>query len=438
MRILIVSQYFHPENFRVNQLATVLSEGGHDVVVITGQPNYPTGRFFPGYGSMRTRTENWNGIEIIRVPMLARRDGRGWQLALNYLSFAISATVFGLPAARGRFDACLAFCPSPITIAIPAIMQRMFRKTPVAIWLQDLWPETVLALTRSRSRIMKGTLDALVRWIYKRVDQIWIQSPAYADSVAAHGAGAEQIVYVPNWAEDLYDCNRWTDIAGEPLPPVSIVYAGNFGRSQGLDTIIDAADRARTVAPSVHWVLVGDGLLGDWLRTEVRRRSLEQHVTIMSRREPQDMPAVLKPAAALLVTLANEPVFAQTIPSKVQSCFASGRPIIASLAGESARIVKEAECGIVCTPQDSIALANAARDIAAMPETDRKRLGRNAHAYYETYFTRSRIIEKISGLLGTLAGPAGSPGRTPDQDSLFGFAARGPTISHQTNRVVGD
>lgn len=403
MRLLIVSQYFHPENFRINQLATALREGGHEIVVLTGQPNYPTGRFFPGYGSMWPQIERWNGIEIVRVPIFARRAGRGWQLALNYLSFAISGTVLGLPKVRGTFDACIVFCPSPITTVIPAIIQRWRRKTPVAIWLQDLWPETVLAVTRARSWLMKGALDRLVRWIYRRVDQIWIQSPAYAASVAAHGGRADQIVYVPNWAEDLYDCSRWADVVGESLPPNSIVYAGNFGRSQGLDTIIDAADRARTMAPSVHWVLVGDGLLGDWLRTQISGRSLERHVTIMPRREPQEMPALLKGATALLVTLANDPVFAQTIPSKLQSCFASGRPVIASLTGEPARLVSDARCGIVCAPQDSVALANAARDIAAMPETDRDTLGRNAHAAYRTYFTQSRIIETISGLLAGLA-----------------------------------
>ena len=402
MRILIVSQYFYPENFRINQLATALRDSGHDIVVLTGQPNYPTGRFFPGYGSLRPRTDTWNGIEIIRVPIFARRAGRGWQLALNYLSFAISATLFGLPKARGRFDACIAFCPSPITIAIPAIVLRTLRKTPVAIWLQDLWPESVLAVTRTRSRTIKGALDALVRWIYRHVDQIWIQSPAYAESVAARGGRAEQIVYVPNWAEDLYDCSRWADIASEALPHNSIVYAGNFGRSQGLETIIEAADRARAIAPSAHWVFVGDGLLGDWLRNEVQRRSLATHVTIMARREPEDMPRLLKAATALLVTLADDPVFAQTVPSKLQSCLASGRPIVASLAGESARIVAEAQCGIACAPQDAVAVANAVRDITAMPEADRDKLGCNAHAYYRAHFTQSRIIETILERLGVL------------------------------------
>lgn len=409
MRILIVSQYFYPENFRVNQLATALRDGGHDVVVLTGQPNYPTGRFFPGYGSLRPQTDHWNGIEVIRVPIFARRAGRGWQLALNYLSFAISGTLFGLPRARGAFDACVAFCPSPITIAIPAIVRRMLRKTPVAIWLQDLWPESVLAVTRTRSRTMKWGLGAMVRWIYRRVDQIWIQSPAYADSVAAHGARAEQIAYVPNWAEDLYDCSRWADVAGEALPQNSMVYAGNFGRSQGLETIIDAADRARIVAPSAHWVLVGDGLLGDWLQTEVQRRALQSHVTVMARREPQDMPRLLKPATALLVTLADDPVFAQTVPSKLQSCLASGRPIVASLAGESARIVGEAQCGIACNPQDADALANAVRDITGMPEAERDKLGRNAHAYYQAHFTQSRVIDTILERLGALTGRAPNP-----------------------------
>lgn len=403
MRILIVSQYFHPENFRINQLATALRESGHDIVVLTGQPNYPSGRFFPGYGAWSPGTESWNGIEIIRVPIFARRAGRGWQLALNYLSFAISGTLLGLPRIRGKFDACIAFCPSPITIAIPAIVQRMFRKTPVAIWLQDLWPESVIAVTRTRSRVVKAALDALVRWIYRRVDQIWIQSRAYSESVVAHAGNADAIVYVPNWAEDLYDRDRWADVAPEPLPPNTILYAGNFGRAQGLETIIDAADHARTVAPQVRWVLAGAGLLGDWLHSEVRRRSLDQNVTIMSWRAPEAMPPLLKSATALLVTLADDPVFTRTIPSKLQSCLAAGRPVVASLAGEPARIVNEAQCGIVCAPQDPIALANAARDLAAMSDMDRNALGRNAHAYYKAHFTQSRITEMISDLLKTLA-----------------------------------
>ena len=402
MRILIVSQYFYPENFRVNQLATALHGSGHDIVVLTGQPNYPSGRVFPGYGAWRAQTESWNGIEVIRVPIFARRTGRGWQLALNYLSFALSGTLFGLPRARGKFDACIAFCPSPITIAIPAIVQRMFRKTPVAIWLQDLWPESVIAVTRTRSWIMKRGLAALVRWIYGRVDHIWIQSPGYAESVVSHGGRADAIVYVPNWAEDLYDCSRWDDAVAEPLPANSILYAGNFGRAQGLETIIDAAQHGSTLLPQVRWVLAGDGLLGDWLRDEVRRRSLEQHVTFMPWRPPEQMPPLLNSATALLVTLADEPVFTRTIPSKLQSCLAAGRPIVASLAGEPARIVQEAQCGRVCAPQDPVALAKAARDIAAMPQPDRELLGRNAHEYYKAYFAQSRIIEMISNLLRML------------------------------------
>ena len=327
MRILIVSQYFHPENFRVNQLATALRERGHDIVVLTGQPNYPGGRILPGYGSWRTRTDTWNGIEIIRVPIFARRAGRGWQLALNYLSFAISATLFGLPRARGTFDACVAFCPSPITIAIPAIVQRWFRKTPVAIWLQDLWPESVLAVTRSRSRMMKGALDApgAMDLPARRpdLDSIAAPMPRASPRTAAVPSRSSMCPIGPRTSTTAAD--------GPTLPasrfrPIRLSTPEISAESQGLDTIIDAADRARTVAPrSIGcWSATGCSATGCEPRCAAARSN--KHVTIMPRREPQDMPAVLKSAAALLVMLADEPVFAQTIPSKLQSCFASGRP----------------------------------------------------------------------------------------------------------------
>jgi glycosyltransferase involved in cell wall biosynthesis len=405
VRVLIITQYFYPEDFRVNELAFALQSSGHDVVVLTGQPNYPSGRFFPGYSPLHPLQERYNGIQVIRVPLYARHSGRPWELALNYISFALSATIFGLPRLRGRFDACLVYCPSPITTAIPAIIYRLFRGKPVAIWVQDLWPESVFAITPGGKRWLNGLLSRLVCWIYMHADQIWVQSLAYVRSVEAHGGSIQRIAYVPNWAENLYDCERWANVEAEPIPENSLVFAGNLGRAQGLDVLLDAAEFLVQTTPSVHWVFVGDGSARGWLEDEVRRRGLTNCVMLLPRRAPQDMPKILKAATGLLITLRDADVFAQTIPSKVQSCLAAGRPVIGVLAGEPARILEEARCGYVCPPHDPAALAAAIKKLVSLPQQQREELGRSGNGFYQAHFTQAHLQERIETLLVQLADP---------------------------------
>ena len=407
MRVLLISQYFYPENFLVNQLALALQNNGHDVTVLTGQPNYPSGRFFSGYSPFGPLRERHNGTDVIRVPMVSRRRGRPWELALNYLSFAFSATIFGLPRLRGQFDTCLAYCPSPITAVIPAIVYRLIRRVPVALWVQDLWPELVFAVNRRAENWLNPLVGRLVRWIYSHVDQIWVQSPAYIPSVTAHGGSAERISYVPNWAEDLYDCENWAGVKPESLPQNSLVFAGSIGHSQGLEVVVDAAESMTQTTPPVHWVFVGDGRARQWLEKEVDRRGLTDRVTLLPRRQPQEMPKILKAATALLVTLRDNDVFARTIPSKVQSCLAAGQPVIGVLSGESARIIEEAQCGYVCPPRDHTALGTAVKALFSLPRQQREELGRSGHSYYRAHFTQTKVVEQIQGLLAQLAGGGG-------------------------------
>lgn len=412
MRVLLISQYFYPENFLVNQLALALQNNGHDVTVLTGQPNYPSGCFFTGYSPFGPLRERYNGTDVIRVPMVSRRRGRPLELALNYLSFAFSATIFGLPRLHGQFNACLVYCPSPITAVIPAIVYRLIQRVPVALWVQDLWPESIFAVSRRAENWLNPLVGWLVRWVYSHVDQIWVQSPAYIPSVTRHGGSAERITYVPNWAEDLYDCERWAEVSSEPIPENSLVFAGSIGRAQGLEVLIDAAESMRQTAPSVSWIFVGDGTARHWLESEVRRRGLTDRVTLLPRRAPQEMPKILKAAAGLLITLRDADVFAQTIPSKVQSCLAAGRPVIGVLAGEPARIIEEAHCGYVCPPRDSMALAAAIKRLLSLPQPQRDELGRCGHRYYRAHFTQAKVMEQIQALLAQLAGPGGQGKRT--------------------------
>ncbi len=404
MRILIVSQFFHPENFRVNQMATALKSRGHDVVILTAQPNYPSGRFFKGYGFCSPWNEKYNGMTVLRVPIIARGRGRFWELALNYSSFIIFAVFFGLPRLRGQFDLCFAWCSSPITGAIPAVVLRIFRRIPVAIWVQDLWPETFFAVTKSQNPLLKRLLIKVVHWIYSGVDQIWTQSEAYEESVLRHGGRAEQIKYVPNWAEDFYDCHSssWLSQPAEQIPRNSLVFAGNLGRAQGIENILDAAELVRFSSPSAHWIFVGDGALRNWLGFEIERRQLSGQITLLARRPAAEVTRILKAASALLITLDNDPVYAQTVPSKVQSCLAAGRPIIAALHGQAAQVLRDANCGLVCQPQDPAALAKSVNDFFSLPEATREQMGRNGHTYYRKYFTEEKVISKIIGLFEQL------------------------------------
>jgi glycosyltransferase involved in cell wall biosynthesis len=405
VRLLLISQYFYPENFQVNELALALRSNGHDIVVLTGQPNYPSGRFFPGYSLLGPMNEVYRGIKVVRAPVLPRRNGRHWELALNYVTFAISVIILGLPRLRGHFDACLVYCPSPITAAIPGIIFRLFWRKPLAIWVQDLWPESVFAIARAtRKGWPKALLGRLVRWIYKHADGIWVQSQAFMASVEEHGGSPRRVAYVPNWAEDLYDSERWLNVVPEPLPENSLVFAGNIGRAQGLEVLVKAAAMMPPAAQAPHWVFVGDGTARRWLEDEVRRLKLTDRVTLLGRRPPEEMPKILKAAAGLLITLREEDVFAQTVPSKMQSCLAAGRPIIGVLSGEPARIVEEARCGYVSPPHDPSALSKVITSLLSLSTEQRDELGRNGHRYYKSHFTRAKAIARIESLLVQLVG----------------------------------
>lgn len=403
VRVLIVSQYFHPENFRINQLALCLKERGHDVVVLTGLPNYPAGEFAQGYGLMGPYRETYQGIDVIRVPLYPRKQGKLTQLLLNYSVFIPSALLLGLPRLRGRFDVCICWATSPVLSVIPGLIYRTLFGTPAAIWIQDLWPETFFSVTRSKSRFLSGSLSAVVRWIYKFSDQIWIQSEAYHESVSAHGGRKDQVQFVPNWAEDLYDSSRWSDIVPDSLPENSLVFAGNLGRAQGLENLLAAAEITHREKLAVNWVVVGDGTLREWIHQEIKRRGLQGHVHMLPRRPASEMPQLLKAAAAVLVTLGEGEVYKKTIPSKVQSGFASGRPIIAALDGEPARLVREADCGFVVEPDQPSQLARAVKDFLKLSDVEKTRMGSSGHRMYKTVFTQERIVNQIDQLLKKMA-----------------------------------
>lgn len=406
LRILILSQYYWPETFRITDLAQGLKARGHELTVLTGMPNYPGGRFFSGYGALGPASEVHDGIAIRRVPLVPRFAGRGWQLALNYLSFALSASTIGPLRCPGRYDAIFVFEPSPITVGIPSAVLRWLKSAPVLFWVQDLWPESLEATGAVRSRRILGWVERLVRWIYRRCDRILVQSEGFVGRVAAVGGEPARIRVFPNWAEALYHPVEVPPDAPEraALPAgFRVMFAGNIGAAQSFETILDAAARLRDER-GIRWVVLGDGHQRPWVEAEIARRGLADSVRLLGQHPMDKMPAYFALADVLLVTLRKDPVFALTIPSKIQSYLACGRPIVASLDGEGARVIEAAGCGLTAPAGDAAALAEAVVSMYRMPRAERESMGARARAYYLQHFEREKLLDQLEGWMAELAG----------------------------------
>ena len=409
MRLLIVSQYFWPESFRINDLAVGLAERGHEVTVLTGKPNYPEGRFFSSYGFFHHTRDDYHDVNVVRVPLIPRGGGGKLRLALNYASFALFASLLGPFRCHGRFDAILVYEPSPVTVGLPALVIKKFNGAPVLFWVQDLWPESLSATGAVRSHTLLGLVERLVRFIYRGCDRILIQSLAFSEPIQRLGVKNDRILYFPNSAEDFYEPLD-TDQAphGAVLPAgFRVMFAGNMGAAQALDTILAAAERLRN-QPDIHWIILGDGRLASWVKDEVARRGLERCVHLLGRHPAESMPRWFALADAMLVTLRREPIFALTIPSKVQSYMACAKPIIAALDGEGGRIVRESGAGIAVAAEDPDALAQAVLKMYKVPGTERREMGLQGRRYFEAHFERRMLLERLDHWLNDLV-------RQPDQ-----------------------
>ena len=267
MRVLIVTQYFWPEDFRINDLALGLKELGWDVTVLTGKPNYPGGTFFAGYGFFKHNHDNYEGIPIIRIPLIARGRGGAVRLALNYLSFALLASVLGPLRCCGRFDMIFVYAPSPVTVGLPAIALKKWRGGRIFFWIQDLWPESLSATGMVRSAGLLAMVERLVRYIYRRCDRLLVQSRAFIEPIGRLGIDPERIMYYPNSAEALYQPTTMPAGAEEYARMPSgfrVMFAGNIGAAQDFATILAAAEELKAKWTYTGWCWVTDAWRPGW------------------------------------------------------------------------------------------------------------------------------------------------------------------------------
>ncbi len=410
MNILIVSQYFWPESVRINEMVKALRATGAAVTVLTGQPNYPDGAIFPGYSAMSTGLEeDTHGTPVYRVPLIPRGRASRFRLAANYASFAISATVFGAWLLRGRqVDVIFVYAPSPLLQALPGMFLKRLKKAPLVTWVQDLWPESLVATGSVTNESLLQMVKKLVVWIYRDSDLVLAQSRSFVKSITEL-AGNTPVEYFPNPGEDAF---RTAEPRPGPAlilqPAFNVVFTGNLGSVQALDTLVRAAELLRSHT-DVRFVIIGSGSRAGWLAHEVAAKGLD-NVSLPGRFPPDAMPGIMAQASALLVSLIRSPIMSQTIPSKVQAYLAAGKPIVAALDGEGAAVVLEAGAGLACPAEDPRALAELVLRLKAMSEAERRRMGQAGQRYYAGHFDAAvlarRLVDRLEHLRATAVTPS--------------------------------
>lgn len=386
IRILVLSQYFWPESFRINQLVRSMNRSGCQITVLTGQPNYPDGTVFTGFSAAATKKEKHaDGYVIYRVPLVPRGRATVPRLIANYVSFVISATVLGPWLLRGaKFDVVFVYAPSPILQVIPAIVLKWVKRAPLVTWVQDLWPQSLESTGFVTNQQLLRLVERLVGWIYRRNDLLLGQSRSFVTSIGKL-SGRTPVEYFPNPGEGMQHENLPQSSPALLLDSgFNVVFAGNLGTVQSLDTVLDAAELLRR-EPQIRFVLIGSGSRSSWLRGEVERRQLE-NVLLPGRLGADQMPGIMAQASVLLVSLIRSPIMSQTIPSKIQTYLAAARPIIASLDGEGAQIVTDAGAGVSVPAEDARALADAVLKIRALSEIERSRMGEAGRTFYNRHF----------------------------------------------------
>jgi len=396
MKILVVSQYFWPEEFRINDLAIELKKRGHEVCVLSGNPNYPTGKFNQGYG-FKFSVENYHGVKIFRVPIIARGKASGFRLSLNYLSFALTASCFAL-FHKEKYDIIFAVNYSPITAVFPAIIYKKRFNKPLFLWVQDLWPESVYAAGKIKFTFIFPFLNNMVQYIYKNSNRILVQSEAFIPHLKEKGVSNKKIRYLPNWAEDIYcNCDIPKSKYQNILPEGFIVmFAGNIGEGQDFDSIIKAIEITRQF-PEIKWVIIGDGRKKSWVKSEIVRLDLQNNVFLLGRYSVEEMPSFFIHADIMLVSLKDEDIFAMTIPGKVQSFLAFGKPIAAMLNGIGAAVIRKANCGYVANSGDYKMLASNIIDAYQQDPRILIEKGIYGKNYYTQCFSKDVIIDNLIG-----------------------------------------
>lgn len=398
MKILIVSQHFYPEQFRINDIAFSLAERGHDVTVLTGLPNYPKGEIFPEYRNGKNREQLINGVKIVRCSLV----GRGKSLltfGINYLWFTVSATLKG-KSLKDHYDVVYSYQTSPVSMSRPAIAVKKKQGIPLVLNCLDQWPISVTAGPISDKSLFYKILYNYSVNTYNKADLITITSKSfkqYFEEILRLPAEKFGLVYWPQYAEDTYG-----ETGKEKNGVYDVLYAGNIGPATDVEVIIQAAALLKD-EKNIHFHIVGDGMNLPACKEIAEKNGLE-NVTFYGSHPVDEMPGYYSLADAFLITMSDNPVVNYTLPAKMQSYMLAGKPIIGAINGETQRVIREAECGYCCSAGDAEGLAEIIKE-ASFDENDTKEMGKHAKEYYESHFDKAKLLDQLEEIFsGVVSG----------------------------------
>lgn len=397
MKILLITQYFYPENFKCNDIAFELKKRGHDVTVISAIPNYPSGKFYDGYGLFKKRKEIVNGVKIERSLLVARGNGGGLRLALNFLSFAFFASFRAIRhALTKKYDTIFVHEVSPITVGIPAVIAKKIKKIPLHFWVLDLWPESLTAAGGITNKKILSFFEKITKWIYRNSDTILIGSKGYRKSITEKCDFNDKIIYFPNWVENQLKADITSSIPDFP-DGFNVVIAGNMGDAQDIPHIMEAAKKLKD--SKVNFIFIGDGRKKEYVENFIKDNGLCNQVVCLGRFPLEAMPSFFNKADILFMALKDEPIFSMTVPSRLQAYMSSGKPVVAMINGEGSDLIKEADCGWSVPAEDSEALANLLLTLSETDPAILKERGENGIKFSEKNFNFKNCMDNLEKIL---------------------------------------
>ncbi len=400
MRILLVTQYFYPENFKGNDIAFELVKRGHHVDVLTGMPNYPDGVYRKGYGIFKKRVETIGGVHVYRVFQFPRGKNSKLMMILNYVSFPIFASLDCLLfLAWKKYDIIIVQQLSPIFQAFPAVLMRKIKNIPLYMWILDIWPNALQSAAGIRNERIIGAVNRFVHFIYRNCDKLLISSHRFAPLINTKKDYSDKIIYFPNWSDDILQMDDSYKIPQLPKG-FKIMIAGNLGKSQNLEAITDVMLGLKDI-PEVKWIFVGGGSRKEWLEDFIKEHELEEIAMCVGQYPFNAMPAFYKQADAMLVTLrAGFPHLEAVVPARLQSYMSAGKPVLAMIGCGGADIIKESQCGYAVPAGDSKALIKIIKEKVLNNKDSFRKMGKNGRDYYTMNYRMDTCIDNLETIIG--------------------------------------